>query len=256
VNGQDVKYFEAVSEAYREITGITQVGINREAEGAFFQYGYFQFGVPSFSTQGWGLPESDSDEEGGGEGLGGRDGGGADGTDAAVLAALEGAGIDAFVEWTPFSHPDLGDVEIGGFRLYSVTNPPAADLAGLGLAHGEFAARLASMLPRVRIADTQVTDHGGGIFTVSVEIENTGYFPTSLQHGVVSRSVQSTMVQIQVPPEALLTGDAKTSSVQKLEGSGARERFTWVIRGRQGASVEIRVRSQKGGTDTATVTLR
>jgi hypothetical protein len=112
------------------------------------------------------------------------------------------------------------------------------------------------MLPRVRIADTEVTDHGGGVFTVSVEIENTGYFPTSLQHGVVSRSVQPTMVQIQVPPEALLTGDAKSSTVQQLEGSGARARFAWVIRGRQGASVEIRVRSQKGGTETATVTLR
>jgi hypothetical protein len=256
VNRQDVQYFEAVSEAYGEITGITRVGINREAEGAFFQYGYFQFGVPSFSTQGWGLPEPESDEQGAGEGRGGRGGGGADGTDAAVLAALEGAGIDAFVDWTPFDHPDLGDVEIGGFRMPAVMNPPGAELPELGRAHGEFAARLTSMLPRVRIADTEVTDHGGGVFTVSVEIENTGYFPTSLQHGVVSRSVQPTMVQIQVPPEALLTGDAKSSTVQQLEGSGARARFAWVIRGRQGASVEIRVRSQKGGTETATVTLR
>ena len=72
----------------------------------------------------------------------------------------------------------------------------------------------------------------------------------------MSRSVQPSIVQIQVPPEAILTGDAKTSRIQKLEGSGARERFTWVIRGRQGDRVEIRVRAQKGGTDTATVTLR
>jgi hypothetical protein len=64
------------------------------------------------------------------------------------------------------------------------------------------------------------------------------------------------MVQIQVSPDAVLTGDAKTSMVQKLDGSGSRREFSWVIQARQASSVEIRVRSQKGGTATATVTLR
>ena len=264
VNERDRKYFETVSDAYKEITGITSVGINREAEGAFFQFGYFQFGVPSFSTQGWALPEAASEESddepaeaGGRAGQGrGADADGAASTDAKVLAALEGAGIDAFVDWTSFAHPDLGEVEIGGFRPYAAVNPPADELAELGSAHGAFAVRLAGMIPRVEIADTEVENHGGGVFTVSVEVANTGYFPTSLQHGVVSRSVRPTIVQIQVPPEAILTGAAKTSTVQRLEGSGARERFSWVIRGQQGTSVEIRVRSQKGGTATATVMLR
>ena len=263
VNEGDLEYFETVSDAYKEITGITKVGINRQAEGAFFQFGYYQFGVPSFSTQGWALPEAAPDEseddepsDAGEEQEQKRGGGDTPSTDATVLAALEGAGIDAFVEWTPFAHPDLGDVEIGGFRPYAVVNPPAEQLAELGRAHGAFAVRLAGMLPRVGIADTEVENHGGGIFTVSVEVENTGYFPTSLQHGVVSRSVQPTIVQIQVAPEAILTGAAKTSTVQRLEGSGARERFSWVILGQEGTSVEILVRSQKGGTATATVTLR
>ena len=263
VNEGDLKYFETVSDAYKEITGITKVGINRQAEGAFFQFGYYQFGVPSFSTQGWALPEAASDEseddepsEAGEQQEQKRGGDGASSTDATVLAALEGAGIEAFVDWTSFAHPDLGDVEIGGFRPYAVVNPPAEQLAELGRSHGAFAVRLAGMLPRVRIADTEVENHGGGIFTVSVEVENTGYFPTSLQHGVVSRSVQPTIVQIQVAADAILTGAAKTSTVRRLEGSGARERFSWVIRGQEGTSVEISVRSQKGGTATATVTLR
>ncbi len=263
MNEGDLEYFETVSDAYKEITGITKVGINREAEGAFFQFGYFQFGVPSFSTQGWALPEAAPDEseddepsDAGEEQEQKRGGGDTPSTDATVLAALEGAGIEAFVDWTPFAHPDLGNVEIGGFRPYAVVNPPAEQLAELGRAHGAFAVRLAGMLPRVGIADTEVENHGGGIFTVSVEVENTGYFPTSLRHGVVSRSVQPMIVQIQVAPEAILTGAAKTSRVQRLEGSGARERFSWVILGQEGTSVEILVRSQKGGTATATVTLR
>lgn len=262
IHQADRQYFETVSDAYKEITGISRVGINREPEGAFFQYGYFQFGVPSFSTQGWGLPEPADTTEGAPEegeqrprarGAGGT---AEESTDAAVLAALEGAGIDAFIDWSPFDHPQLGAVEIGGFRPSAVVNPPESELPELGRRHAEFAIRVAGMLPRVRIAETDVTAHGGGVFTVTAEVENTGYFPTSLQHGVVSRSVRPTTVQIQVPPEDVLTGDDKTSTIPKLDGSGKRERFSWVIRGRSGATVEIRALSQKGGTDTATVTLR
>jgi murein tripeptide amidase MpaA len=264
VHRADLPYFEAVSEAYKEITGISKVGVNRQAEGAFFQYGYYQFGVPSFSTQGWGVPEPPAEAEGEGEEearptRGSRPMAGAgngSSLDATLLSAMDAAGIQAFVDWTPFQHPDLGEVEIGGFMPYATTNPPADRLAELGRAHGEFAVRLAGMLPRVEIVTTEVTAHGGGIFTVTAEIQNTGYFPTSLQHGQVARAVDPTMVQIQVDPEDVLTGDDKSFTVSQLDGSGAREKVSWVIRGREGSSVEIRVRSQKGGSDTATVTLR
>jgi len=255
VDDQDLEYFSAVSEAYKEITGITAVGVNRKAEGAFFQVAYYQMGIPSFSTQGWGLPAAESDDEESGGGGGARSGDDA-GPDKKLVDAMDGAGIDAFAEWSSFDHPEFGAVEIGGFIPYATTNPPADQLPELGRKQGEFVVRLAGMLPRVSVVNTEVTAHGGGVFTVTAEIENSGYLPTSLQHGVVSRAVQPTTVRIQVDPESILTGDAKSSTVRKLEGSGSRQKFSWVIRGDEGQSVEIWVRSQKGGTDTATVTLR
>ncbi|MGD8868348.1 MAG: M14 family zinc carboxypeptidase [Gemmatimonadales bacterium] len=291
VSADDLEYFKAVSEAYRSITGIETLGLHRTPRGAFFQYGYFQFGVPSFSTPGWGLPagqgESESAAQRPAEGArqgaqppagdaraaamrpagairprGGRTvpqaggSGGAPGLDAKMLAVMDSAGIDAFVPWSAYDHPSLGAVEIGGFRPYATTNPPAGDIAELGRAHGRFVVRLAGMLPRVRIVETEVTAHGGGIYTVAAEIENTGYFPTSLAQGLVARSVQPTTVQIQIPPEDLITGADKTSTIQKLDGSYGRERFEWVIRGREGARVEITVRAEKGGSDSTSVTLR
>jgi len=137
-----------------------------------------------------------------------------------------------------------------------ITNPPAAELADLGQRHGEFLVRLAGMLPQVSIVDTEVTAHGGGVFTVEAEVANTGFFPTALRHGVISRSVQPTTVQIQVDPEDILSGGPKSYTIQQLAGSGNRQTVTWVIRGQSGGQVEIRVRSQKGGTDSTTVTLR
>jgi hypothetical protein len=299
VSNGDLVYFTAVSDAYKEITGISEVPVHRTPEGAFFQYGYFQFGVPAFSTPGWGLPAQEPEGEGPGRpggppqgqpsnppgaqaAAGGRTppagamgrmaGGGAgmagmqqargrgatagSGADAKVLKALESAGIEAFVDWTPFTHPTLGPVEIGGFRPYATTNPPAEEVAELGAKHGEFLVKLAGMLPRVRIAGTEVEAHGGGVFTVTVHVQNEGFLPTSLQQGGMSRAVNPTLVQIQVPPEDILTGADKSSRIPQLDGSGSRESFTWVIRGREGSRVEIRLRSDKGGTDTATVTLR
>ena len=248
-NEDDVEYFDAVSESYREITGIERVAVNREAQGAFFQYGYFQFGVPSFSTQGWGLSleEADGDAEDQEE---------TDGSpDASLLRALEAEGLDAFVNWDPYDHPELGAVEIGGLRPYATTNPPADRIPDLGRRHGEFVLSLVEMLPSVGLASTEVESHGGGLFTLTVDVENTGFFPSALRHGVVSGSVPPVVVQIGVAREDLITGDALTSEIPQLAGSGTRARFSWVIRGESGDSVEIRVRSQKGGTEVIRVAL-
>ena len=274
VNDADIEYFETVSEAYKEITGIEEVVINKTAAGAFFQYAYYQFGVPSFSTQGWALPSaedepsdsgedepSDSGEDepsdsGEDEASGSARGGASASGDARILSAFDASGEDVFVPWSTYQHPDLGEVEIGGFRPYVVTNPAPSLLPELGAAHGEFIARLSTMLPRVRIASTEVEAHGGGVFTVTAHVQNTGYFPSALQHGVRSRSVDPVSVQIQIDPDDILTGASKTYMIQKLDGSGTTQAISWVIQGREGASVEIRVRAEKGGSDTATVTLR
>jgi hypothetical protein len=165
--------------------------------------------------------------------------------------------VEAFADWTPFQHPELGEVEIGGFLPYMTQNPPASQVAELGEKHGEFLTELAGMLPRVRFAETKVTAHGGGVFTVAVEVENTGFLPTSLQHGTRARAVRSTFVQIQIDDDDILSGAQKTTNVEVLSGSGTRsETVTWVIQGREGASIEIKLQSQKAGRDTATVTLR
>jgi hypothetical protein len=282
INSADLEYVNVIGREYREITGVGQVATTRSPKGAFFQYAYFQFGVPAFSTPGWGATDpSGADAEPGaaaqpperrgrprgapaagvpGQGMpramaGATSGSGAD-TDLRLLRWMDAEDIDGFVDWTEYQHPTLGSVEIGGFSPYALTNPPASVLDSLGELNAQFAVYLASLFPRVRIADVKVTDHGGGVFEVGAEIENSGFLPTATAHGVRARAVAPTMVQLGVPPEDVITGDAKTSFFPALDGSGARRSYSWVIRGVQGARIELRVRSQKGGRDSATITLR
>jgi hypothetical protein len=173
-----------------------------------------------------------------------------------MLEWMDGVGVDGFVAWTTYEHPTLGTVEIGGFRPYMTTNPPADRIPDLGAKHAEFALYLTSLFPRVRIAETAVTAHGGGLYEVTAEVENTGYLPTAMAQGVTARAVAPVMVQLDIDPDALVTGDAKTSFIPALAGSGSRRSFAWMVRGRRGQEVELRVVAQKAGTATTTLTLR
>lgn len=256
VNTSDLIYFETISEKYREITGIKDQPVLRIPQGAFFQYGYYQYGVPSFSTPGWGMTSPDTASPRSKSMARGTGSAGPAGVDSQFLEYLDSQNIKGFVEWTSFNHPEFGDVEIGGFTPYEVSNPASGEIAKLGPKHGEFAVYLTTLFAKVKIAKTEVTNHGGGIFRITVEVENSGYLPTALQHGVTSRSVKPTMVQLGVDPKQILSGSAKTNFFQKLDGSGKRQKYEWLIKGNSGDKIELKVVAQKAGSDTKMIVLK
>lgn len=277
VNKDDLAYFTKISKKYREITGIKNQPPVRTPAGAFFQYGYFQYGVPSFSTPGWGIAAPAGNKKKGAGSMGSKENmragssamrgrmmsagkagakGNKRGIDAKMLKWMDREKISGFIKWQVFKHPTLGQVEIGGFTPYTVTNPPAGEIGELGKKHGEFAVYLSSLFPRVRIAKTEVKNHGGGLFTVKAEIENSGFLPTALKHGVVSRSVKPTMVQLGVKPDQIISGNTKTNFFQSLAGSKNRQKYEWIIKGKTGAKIELKVVSQKAGADKTTITLK
>ncbi len=178
------------------------------------------------------------------------------GIDKQVLKWLDAEKIDGFVAWTKVKHPQLGEVEVSGFKPYVSLNPPAAKVADLGTAETKFVLYLASQLPRVRVAKTEVTGYGGGVFRVKAEVENAGRWPTALAQAVTARAVRPVMVQIGVKPEDILAGSAKTNFIPSLPGSGRRQAFEWIVRGSAGATVDVKVLSQNGGADTARIVLK
>ena len=180
----------------------------------------------------------------------------APGIDRQVLRWMDAEKIDGFVKWTSVKHPEFGEVEVGGFKPYAVNNPPAAKLAELGASHAKFAVHLVSLFPRVKVAGFEAIAHGGGLYRLKAEVENAGFWPTSLAHGQTARAVKPTMVRLGVDPGAVLSGSAKTNFLPTLPGSGSRAKYEWLIRGKTGETVELLVQSEKGGSATARVTLK
>ncbi len=285
-NTADLEYFTKAGDKYKELTGIKTQPPLRDPKGSFFQYGYFQFGVLSFSTPGWGIDvegeagkantraagdssgasaqTAPSARQGRGAAAGrtmtpGMSAPGAAkiaGIDKGFLSYLDLNKVNGFVDWQTFNHPEFGEVEIGGFTPYEINNPPASKIVELGEAHGKFAVWLSGLYANVKVAKTEVINHGGGLFRIKAEVENTGFLPTSLSQGVASRSVSPTMVQLEVKPETIISGNAKTNFFQALAGSGMRQKYEWLIKGKSGDKIELRVVSQKGGTDKLSITLK
>jgi hypothetical protein len=276
INPADAEYMQAMVDKYRELTGLRSDPAVRTPAGAFYEVCYYQFGVPAFSTPGWGLPAAAGGSArggtapdmamGGGRGMAAGGGRGAgigaaatDGTaafDLRLLRWMDAEKIDGFVNWTPFKHPTLGDVEIGGFKPYATTNPPVAKIADLGKPHAEFALYLTSLFPKIAVADFNATSLGGGLYRIKAEVENKAFLPTSTAHGQASRSVKATLVQLSLPQKDIVSGDAQTNNIPILAGSGRRQSYQWIVKGKPGATVTLKVVAQKGGTDTATITLK
>ncbi len=267
IEGSDLELFRHVAERYRDITGIRQLPPTRRAAGAFHEWAYFQFGVPGFSTPGACIQAAPASKPATPAAVpadaatpavpplpppppSGEGGAGAD--DGRWLSLLASARTDAFIPWSPYSHPTLGAVEIGGWRPFATVPAPAA-VAPLVAPHVRFLVELSTFVPRVAVASLTATRLGGGLYRIRVEVENRGRWPTALQHAIVSRAVKPTLVAIDVAPSAIVSGAPKHQFFPTLAGSSRRERVEWIVRAASGQAVTVRVVAQKGGTATQTV---
>jgi hypothetical protein len=87
-----------------------------------------------------------------------------------------------FRPFVPFTHPQLGEVEVGGIDTrVGVSNPPYELLPELCEQHCRMLLRVAAMTPRVVIAAVRQRRVSSELTWLEVEVENRGYLPT---HGV------------------------------------------------------------------------
>jgi len=153
--------------------------------------------------------------------------------------------------WRPFSHPQLGAVELGGYDpRFGIWNPPEHRLGEVCDAQARVIARLAALAPRLRVVGLATEPIGGGATRVRAVIENIGYLPTYVLDS--ARSLPwNDPVRATLEGEAtveLVAGD-KTQTVGHLGGWGghhklstpyfartqgepARGRVCWVVRGK------------------------
>jgi hypothetical protein len=150
----------------------------------------------------------------------------------------------AFKEWAPFEHPQLGPVEIGGWRKFGHNNPPPHELPREVERNVAFALLQATHMPRLALGDADIEDLGGGVYRVTVDVENHGFQPSELAIRV--RQNRAVPVRATLEGVEVLTEDA-TVELGVVGGYDSAE-ASWIVRGAQGARFDLRARHPKAGT--------
>lgn len=268
----DLAVYEAIGNRGTEITGYPAVSVYHGFRysprdvitGAFDDWAYSSYGAFAFTVEFWSLARNAGVEIEDFIELFRRP------TEEQQLkmlawndAELDGEGFSA---WTPFEHPQLGRVEIGGWKpKFTFQNPPPKFLENECRKLTEFALAHASIAPclEAELIEEELTE---GMRRIELRVENTGYLPTNVSQIALDKElVKPVEAEIRLPEgTSLISGEEKAelghlagrSSLtgnqwrnpyfwQGLPSEYAR-RAVWVVRGN--GPVEVEVRSEKGGT--------
>jgi hypothetical protein len=167
-------------------------------------------------------------------------------------SVLEGAG---FVDWAPYKHPTLGEVEIGGFVPFLKTTPPSSLMKETIAFHTDFYIGLMSRLPEMKIKETKVKALGNSLFEVTLYLTNEGWFATSTAQGRRSRTAWPIRVELKTDDGQTLFSGRKLVRIPFIDGSGAVKKAEWTIQGKKGSKITITAKTPRLGTVTTTVVL-
>jgi hypothetical protein len=173
--------------------------------------------------------------------------------------------------WKPFEHPQLGRVELGGWRRNTGRVPPPFMTEEMLHRNAMFVVYHASQMPRVTGAtDLAFTDHGGGVRDVDVTFRNEGMIPTRSAWAADHRIGAPDRVTFEADGLVVLASgvvDPATGRVDAPEirrpadlrlprgiGGDSAVRVRFVVRG--SGSAKVTYRSEKGGSATTTVEIR
>jgi len=183
-----------------------------------------------------------------------KDSAGADPRQKALLAYsdkdLKGSG---FAAWKPFKHPQLGDVEIGGFAPYLDTTPPDASIKPLLDGQVPWVLKLAEKLPRLKIRGTRVEPKGAGVYAVTVWVENAGGLPFPTAMGRKNQHVAPGILAVDGKGVTFLSGRKRTA-VNEVD-AGRSVKLEWLLQAPDKTVLDLALTSANAWGDASKVAL-
>ncbi|NJD18101.1 MAG: hypothetical protein FIA95_02285, partial [Gemmatimonadetes bacterium] len=245
--------------------------------GIFLDWAYAQFGAYAMSTELWSWSR-DTRELPGFEAGGDRAS-----WERALLAYQEQAcGGKLFVPWRSYTHPELGQGEVGGWvTTYVGGNAlPGPSLAHVADVHWQFELFKAGLLPKLAITDAtaETLSNSGGtrVVKVTAKVENNGPVATHVARGSTLAGNRPDAIWLVGDRDRVkfLQGSA-WQSLGVLEGAmaipgwepepaaagaqgggGSTREITWLVAREGSPSLKLVLTSQKGGTHVREVTVR
>jgi len=179
---------------------------------------------------------------------------GADPKEKALLAwSDKELGGKGFVAWTPYKHPTLGDVEIGGAVPFTDSTPPASRIESLLKGQVPWVFEVASRMARIRISKTEVKPLGGGVYGVEVWVENSGYLPYPTAMGRRNTRILPVIVSLEGQGFEIVEGKTR-SLVQAIDGHGVQS-VRWIVRAERPVKLQVKAETQTAWSDARALDL-
>jgi hypothetical protein len=274
VHEADAPYLRELGKSWRQALDLKKELKQQSEPGTFASWVYFHRGRLSLAAQSWSpaiqlavraKQTDDQQKKNGAEDAG--DGKKTAATDEegkskeaseerAFLTWIQEHAPEQFVDWKTIEHPDFPGrlVEVGGFAPFARSNPPEAHLETWTSKHAGWLTSVAQKLPRIRIRDVKVKALGNSVYDITVQVENTGYLPTAMAQGELTREVFPTRVELELRAEAVLSGLPRTT-LATIPGSGGMREARFVVNGKGLNTVDVVVTSMLAGTVFAEVRL-
>ncbi len=278
---QDIDLFKAICNIAKEENGYHVLNIYddymRQSApqtcGGFDDFCHFSLGIPAMTIECWDLaersglhpvypPREDKTGEEEEDEL------------CAMLKWIDAnIGKDVFQPWTPFEHPQLGAVEIGGCDAKFVSqNPPPAYLEQEVRKHTMAMLRIMKLMPLLTFDEVKTTALSEDVFKVEVVCGNRGYMPTYvLKEGLKSKRLTGVSLALE-GVEILEGGDpAELGHLEGMSGYNAisyglsrsamrrgamRKKAVWIVRGKKGQSFTVTMTSGKAGKSSVKAELK
>ncbi len=182
-------------------------------------------------------------------------------TDAEALAVLRWCDEhhpDGYVDWYPFDHPQLGEIELGGWNsLTTWVNPPPSRLRDEVAGHADFAVHQALCSPRLEIVHVRATALGGDSWRVEAGVANTGWLPTDVS-ALARKEQLVNPITAELSGADVVDGPARRTAGQLAgradlrfrdgnDGTPDRALVTWVVSAPAGTEVTVTVKHDRCG---------
>ena len=183
---------------------------------------------------------------------------------------LKGKG---YIDWTKFDHPQLGEVEIGGWdKIHAFRNPPPHLLEKEIAKFPDWLVWNALISPKLELVHAKAENIGGDSYRIEVVVQNTGYLPSYVSKRAEARKQSRGVVgEITLPKGATLVSGKLREVAGELEGraykhtlmsfwtdttpTADKTKLEWVVKAPKGGTVELLIKHDKAGTVRTTVNL-
>ena len=154
-------------------------------------------------------------------------------------------GGKAFKEWQAFDHPQLGAVEIGGWRKFGQNNPFPEQLPEEVRRNVEFVLMQARNTPLLEISKLEAESLGGDVYRLQATVANTSFGPTEL--AIRSEQGRAVPVRAEVGGEGVeVLSTDNTIELGVLAGYEDAE-AEWLIRAAAGTVVAVKAWHPRAG---------